>query len=127
MRGGVPALPDISVSPGLLAMGSCPISCPSPSTQDFWIVSEPAWLDEKFPNEVSNLSGRTPNPCHGWDTSSLRFLQAKRVGRPCVALVSTNTTWMTFMKLRLDRVLKCELGNITQEEALKSKGRMTGG
>lgn len=37
---------------------------------DFWLVSEPAWLDEMFPSE------------------------AKRVRRPCVALVSTDEIWM---------------------------------
>lgn len=36
---------------------------------DFFFVSEPAWLD-KFP-------------------------ESKKVGRPCVALVSTDKTWMT--------------------------------
>ena len=37
---------------------------------DFWLVSEPAWLDELFPE------------------------QAKKVRRPCVALVSTDKIWM---------------------------------
>ena len=37
---------------------------------DFFLVSEPTWLDEKFPAE------------------------AKRVGRPCVALVSPDKIWM---------------------------------
>lgn len=37
---------------------------------DFWIVSEPAWLDQSFPE------------------------QAKKVKRPCVALVSTDEIWM---------------------------------
>ena len=74
-------------------------------TQDFWIVPEPAWLDARFPAE------------------------AKKVGRPCVALVSTNTYWMTFMKLRLDRVLVIKLEEskgMTKEEALKSNGKRRG-
>ena len=37
---------------------------------DFWLVSEPAWLDALFPE------------------------QAKKVRRPCVALVSTDKIWM---------------------------------
>ena len=39
--------------------------------QDFFLVCEPAWLDARFPQE------------------------AKRVGRPCVALVSTDKIWIT--------------------------------
>ena len=39
--------------------------------QDFFLVSEPTWLDAQFPQE------------------------AKRVGRPCVALVSTDKVWIT--------------------------------
>ena len=38
---------------------------------DFFLVSEPAWLDAKFPAE------------------------AQRVRRPCVALVSTDKIWIT--------------------------------
>ena len=38
---------------------------------DFFLVSEPKWLEEKFPQE------------------------AKQVGRPCVALVSTDKIWIT--------------------------------
>ena len=38
---------------------------------DFFLVSEPTWLDAQFPQE------------------------AKRVGRPCVALVSTDKIWIT--------------------------------
>ena len=38
---------------------------------NFFLVSEPAWLDELFPD------------------------QAKQVGRPCVALVSTDKQWIT--------------------------------
>ena len=130
---------------------------------DFFLVSEPTWLDTMFPQE------------------------AKRVGRPCVALVSTDKIWITcaatlccsghhtvtcsccedlhasqprchtpqamahtasclkpiicscldlssslvkstaimachcrFMKLRLDRVMKLELGEMTPEKALDS-------
>ena len=37
---------------------------------DFWLVSEPAWLEKQFPAE------------------------AKKVGRPCVALVSTDKICM---------------------------------
>ncbi|KAM7501681.1 hypothetical protein LguiB_000585 [Lonicera macranthoides] len=48
--------------------------------QDFWLVIEPKFLD-KFPDIT------------------------KRLKRPAVALVSTNGTWIRFMKLRLDRVL----------------------
>mmetsp|Transcript_15605 Transcript_15605/g.47086 ORF Transcript_15605/g.47086 Transcript_15605/m.47086 type:complete len:224 (+) Transcript_15605:211-882(+) len=65
---------------------------------DFFVVSEPAWLDEKFSS------------------------QAKRVGRPCAALVSTDQQWITFMKLRLDRVLKLELTGLTRQEVFKSLG-----
>ncbi|KAG6547775.1 hypothetical protein Mapa_010588 [Marchantia paleacea] len=49
--------------------------------QDFWLVVEPKFL-AKFPD------------------------MEKRVRSPAVALVSTDATWITFMKLRLDRVLK---------------------
>ena len=38
---------------------------------DFFLVSEPTWLDERYPEE------------------------AKRVRRPCVALVSTDRIWIT--------------------------------
>ncbi|EIE18275.1 hypothetical protein COCSUDRAFT_60467 [Coccomyxa subellipsoidea C-169] len=62
--------------------------------QDFFLVCEPTWLDKQFPQE------------------------AKRVGRPCVALVSTDKIWITFMKLRLDRVMKLDLGELTPEQAL---------
>ena len=41
------------------------------SQVNFFIVSEPAWLDEKFPQ------------------------QAKQVRRPSVALVSTDKQWIT--------------------------------
>jgi hypothetical protein len=39
--------------------------------QDFFLVCEPTWLDKQFPQE------------------------AKRVGRPCIALVSTDKIWIT--------------------------------
>ncbi|XP_024393120.1 protein YCF54, chloroplastic [Physcomitrium patens] len=64
--------------------------------QDFWMVIEPEFLD-KHP-EV-----------------------AKRVGRPAAALVSTDRVWITFMKLRLDRVLKGEITTDSPEEALAGK------
>ncbi|KAF9595288.1 hypothetical protein IFM89_038423 [Coptis chinensis] len=63
--------------------------------QDFWLVIEPKFLD-KFPNI------------------------AKRLKRPAVALVSTNGTWMTFMKLRLDRVLFESFEADSLEDALAS-------
>ena len=62
---------------------------------DFFLVCEPEWLDAKFPSE------------------------AKKVKRPAVALVSTDATWITFMKLRLDRVLRVDPGLLTPEEALR--------
>ncbi|XP_058110804.1 uncharacterized protein LOC131253697 [Magnolia sinica] len=61
--------------------------------QDFWLVVEPKFLD-KFPNIT------------------------KRLKRPAVALVSTNGTWITFMKLRLDRVLADNYEADSLEEAL---------
>ncbi|KAK2644671.1 hypothetical protein Ddye_019866 [Dipteronia dyeriana] len=63
--------------------------------QDFWLVIEPKFLD-KFPNIT------------------------KRLSRPAVALVSTNSTWITFMKLRLDRVLSDSYEAESLEEALAS-------
>lgn len=62
---------------------------------DFFLVCEPEWLDAKFPAE------------------------AKKVQRPSVALISTDATWITFMKLRLDRVLRVDPGELTPEEALR--------
>jgi hypothetical protein len=62
--------------------------------QDFFFVCEPEWLN-KFP-------------------------ESKQVKKPAVALVSTDKTWITFMKLRLDRVLKLDLGNMSIDEATKS-------
>lgn len=63
--------------------------------QDFWIVIEPKFL-ENFPD------------------------MTRRLNRPAVALVSTDYLWITFMKLRLDRVLRGEIEAETMEEALKS-------
>ncbi|XAR58816.1 hypothetical protein NMG60_11014365 [Bertholletia excelsa] len=63
--------------------------------QDFWLVIEPKFLD-KFPNIT------------------------KRLKRPAVALVSTNGPWITFMKLRLDRVLQESYEADSLEEALAS-------
>ncbi|KAG9443367.1 hypothetical protein H6P81_014707 [Aristolochia fimbriata] len=63
--------------------------------QDFWLVIEPKFLD-KFPDIT------------------------KRLKRPAVALVSTNGPWITFMKLRLDRVLAESFEAESVEEALAS-------
>ncbi|KAL6978963.1 hypothetical protein U1Q18_020631 [Sarracenia purpurea var. burkii] len=63
--------------------------------QDFWLVIEPKFLD-KFPNIAGRLK------------------------RPAVALVSTNAQWITFMKLRLDRVLSECYEADSLEEALAS-------
>lgn len=63
--------------------------------QDFWLLIEPKLL-EKFPNFT------------------------KRLKRPAVALVSTNGPWITFMKLRLDRVLSDSYEADSLEEALAS-------
>ncbi|XP_078446602.1 YCF54 isoform X2 [Wolffia australiana] len=63
--------------------------------QDFWLVIEPKFLD-KFPNV------------------------AKRLKRPAVALVSTDGPWITFMKLRLDRVLTESFEADSLAEALAS-------
>ncbi|KAH9604442.1 hypothetical protein KSS87_001385 [Heliosperma pusillum] len=63
--------------------------------QDFWLVVEPKFL-EKFPNIT------------------------KRLKRPAVALVSTNRPWITYMKLRLDRVLSESYEADSVEEALAS-------
>lgn len=63
--------------------------------EDFWLVIEPKFLD-KFPNIT------------------------KRLKRPAVALVSTNGPWITFMKLRLDRVLCESYEADSLEEALAS-------
>ncbi|XWS71965.1 hypothetical protein CRYUN_Cryun03dG0183800 [Craigia yunnanensis] len=63
--------------------------------QDFWLVIEPKFL-EKFPDIT------------------------KRLRRPAVALVSTNGPWITFMKLRLDRVLSDSYEADSIEEAFAS-------
>nr|AFK38390.1 unknown [Lotus japonicus] len=63
--------------------------------QDFWLVIEPKFLD-RFPGIT------------------------KRLGRPAVALVSTNGPWITYMKLRLDRVLSESFEAESIEEALAS-------
>ncbi|CAN6812482.1 unnamed protein product [Brassica oleracea] len=63
--------------------------------QDFWLVIEPKFLD-KFPKLTQRLS------------------------RPAVALVSTNGPWITFMKLRLDRVLAESFEAASLDEALAS-------
>ncbi|XVF68407.1 hypothetical protein PTKIN_Ptkin11bG0000400 [Pterospermum kingtungense] len=63
--------------------------------QDFWLVIEPKFL-EKFPDIT------------------------KRLRRPAVALVSSNGPWITFMKLRLDRVLSDSYEADSLEEALAS-------
>ncbi|KAH7282366.1 hypothetical protein KP509_35G026800 [Ceratopteris richardii] len=63
--------------------------------QDFWLVIEPQFL-ERFP-EIT-----------------------KRLGRPAVALVSTDELWIRFMRLRLDRVLKGEFEAESLAQALPS-------
>ncbi|CAA7032350.1 unnamed protein product [Microthlaspi erraticum] len=62
---------------------------------DFWLVIEPKFLD-KFPKIT------------------------QRLRRPAVALVSTNGSWITFMKLRLDRVLAESFEATSLDEALAS-------
>ena len=61
---------------------------------DFFLACEPAWLE--------NAPGK------------------EKLKRPAVALVSTDKVWITFMKLRLDRVLKVDVGSLTPAEAIKS-------
>jgi hypothetical protein len=63
--------------------------------QNFWLAIEPKFLD-KFPDI------------------------ARRLNRPAVALVSTDKVWITFMKLRMDRVLRGEYEADTLKEALAS-------
>ncbi|CAI9770714.1 unnamed protein product [Fraxinus pennsylvanica] len=63
--------------------------------QDFWLVIEPKFLD-KFPKITMRLR------------------------RPAVALVSTNGPWITYMKLRLDRVLQESFEADSIEDALAS-------
>eukprot|EP00850_Spirogloea_muscicola_P016905 SM000141S00849 [mRNA] locus=s141:55814:56188:- [translate_table: standard] len=64
--------------------------------RDFWLAYEPDFL-ARFPG------------------------LAARLRRPAVALVSTDAVWITFMKLRLDRVLKGEFDAASDAEALASK------
>merc|ERR1712060_17223 len=68
--------------------------------RDFWIVPNPVWINEEL------------------------LTKAKFIRRPCVALVSTNPKWIIYMKLRLDRVIKINLGNISKKEALNSNGKL---
>eukprot|EP00243_Klebsormidium_subtile_P011613 TRINITY_DN666_c0_g1_i1.p1 TRINITY_DN666_c0_g1~~TRINITY_DN666_c0_g1_i1.p1 ORF type:complete len:231 (-),score=60.30 TRINITY_DN666_c0_g1_i1:336-1028(-) len=64
---------------------------------DFWLVYEPEFLED-----LPDIT--------------------KRLGRPAVALVSRDATWITFMKLRLDRVLKGEFeASANAAEALKGE------
>lgn len=63
--------------------------------QDFWLVVEPKFID-RFPDIT------------------------KRLKRPAAALVSTDGNWITFMKLRLDRVLQGQFDAESIEEALAS-------
>jgi len=55
--------------------------------RDFFIVPNPTFLAEQFPD------------------------LAKRVRQPSVAVVSSDPIWINFMKLRLDRVAKVEIGD----------------
>ncbi|KAI4385184.1 hypothetical protein MLD38_003239 [Melastoma candidum] len=64
-------------------------------TRDFWLVVEPKFL-EGFPDIT------------------------RRLRRPATALISTDATWITFMKLRLDRVLCNSYEADSVEEALAS-------
>ena len=61
---------------------------------DFYFVPNPAWLDARFPD------------------------QGKQVGRPSLALVSTDKKWVTFMRVRLDRVLQLDLSGVPEAEVL---------
>ena len=49
-----------------------------------------------------------------------KFPETSKVNKPAIALVSTDKQWMTFMKLRLDRVIKIELGAMSLEDATKN-------
>jgi len=64
---------------------------------DFFIVTEPKWI-EALPKDVQS-----------------------RLGRPAAAIVSTDLTWITFMKLRLDKVHKGEF------DAMKSDATASNG
>jgi hypothetical protein len=59
-------------------------------------VCEPEWLDRLFPEE------------------------AKKLRRPAVALLCPDKSWMTFMRIRLDRVIQVSLPNMSAEEAATS-------
>ncbi|KAG2492075.1 hypothetical protein HYH03_009571 [Edaphochlamys debaryana] len=63
---------------------------------DFYLVPNPAWLESKIGD--------------------------KKVKKPAVALISTDKLWITFMKLRLDRVLKIDLSGMSTKEACASEG-----
>mmetsp|Transcript_27788 Transcript_27788/g.94840 ORF Transcript_27788/g.94840 Transcript_27788/m.94840 type:complete len:179 (+) Transcript_27788:3-539(+) len=65
---------------------------------NFWVVEQPAFVDS-----LGEVSGR--------------------IGRPCVAVVSTDDVFITFLKLRMDRVLKGELEG-KPSEVLKSDGEI---
>lgn len=64
---------------------------------DFFVVPEPAWIDA-LPADVK---------------SKLR--------RPAAAIVSTDLTWITFLKLRLDKVYKGEM-EAMMKDALAMSG-----
>lgn len=57
---------------------------------------EPAWLEQMFPAEAAKCK------------------------RPAVALLSPDKTWITFMRIRLDRVIEVSLPNMTAEEVATS-------
>ncbi|EFN51534.1 hypothetical protein CHLNCDRAFT_59241 [Chlorella variabilis] len=59
---------------------------------DMLFVCEPEWLERLFPE------------------------QAKRLRRPAVALLCPDRSWMTFMRIRLDRVIEVSLPNMSAEE-----------
>ncbi|KAF3792894.1 Uncharacterized protein EJ110_NYTH10697 [Nymphaea thermarum] len=61
--------------------------------QDFWLVVEPKFLD-RFPSLTNRLL------------------------RPAVALVSTDPGWISFVRLKLDRVLSSEYESESLQEAL---------
>ena len=62
--------------------------------RDFWLTFEPDWMDRV------NMPGKT--------------------APPALALISTDFSWITFMKLRLDRVMQVEFE--AEPKAWKSKG-----
>jgi hypothetical protein len=64
---------------------------------DFFIVTEPKWI-EALPKDVQS-----------------------RLGRPAAAIVSTDLSWITFMKLRLDKVHKGEF-DAKMADAVASTG-----